>query len=192
MLASRIAKRYESVTDAKATGSTYTPSELADFVAQAILHVARPAQTGPPLVVLDPAVGEGELLASLLRRLPSSRAIEVYGFDHDERALAISRERLCVLHERASLHLEKRDFLDYAMDFGKSPQKSLFDEAKSPTFDLVIANPPYVRTQILGAAQAQSLAVQFGLTGRVDLYHAFVLAIASPTASPASSYPTAS
>ena len=46
-------------------------------------------------------------------------------------------------------------------------------------FDAVIANPPYVRTQVLGAATAQELARRFRLTGRVDLYHAFAKAIAN-------------
>ena len=45
-------------------------------------------------------------------------------------------------------------------------------------FDAVIANPPYVRTQVLGARRAGLLAAQFGLTGRVDLYHAFARAMA--------------
>lgn len=40
---------------------------------------------------------------------------------------------------------------------------------------MIIANPPYVRTQIMGAKQAQTLASKFGLSGRVDLYHAFIL-----------------
>jgi hypothetical protein len=41
----------------------------------------------------------------------------------------------------------------------------------------VIANPPYVRTQILGAEKSQELAAAFGLNGRVDLYHAFLIAM---------------
>ncbi len=68
------------------------------------------------------------------------------------------------------------------------PQASLFGVRTSSrwgwskrelpsTYDLVISNPPYVRTQVLGAARAQTLAHQFGLTGRVDLYHAFVAAM---------------
>ena len=40
-----------------------------------------------------------------------------------------------------------------------------------------MTNPPYVRTQHLGADAAQRLAANFQLTGRVDLYHAFVVAI---------------
>lgn len=44
--------------------------------------------------------------------------------------------------------------------------------------DAIIANPPYVRTQVLGANEAQRLAKLFGHTGRVDLYFAFLSCIA--------------
>lgn len=44
-------------------------------------------------------------------------------------------------------------------------------------FDAVISNPPYVRTQVLGSVAARELAARFNLTGRVDLYHAFVKAM---------------
>ncbi|MGV9482827.1 Eco57I restriction-modification methylase domain-containing protein, partial [Gordonia aichiensis] len=42
------------------------------------------------------------------------------------------------------------------------------------SFDLVISNPPYVRTQQLGGSTAQLLSKQFGLRGRIDLTHPFV------------------
>ncbi len=45
------------------------------------------------------------------------------------------------------------------------------------TLTWIISNPPYVRTQVLGAVGAKKLATRFGLTGRVDLYHAFVKAM---------------
>jgi hypothetical protein len=64
--------------------------------------------------------------------------------------------------------------LDYAGRFAGN--LSLFPEDAPPDkFDLIIANPPYVRTQIMGSVNAQALAADFGLTGRVDLYHAFLL-----------------
>ena len=53
----------------------------------------------------------------------------------------------------------------------------MFAPTQQELFNLVIANPPYVRTQILGATQAQELAQSFGLTGRVDLYYPFLLGI---------------
>uniref|UniRef100_UPI002455E2A1 Eco57I restriction-modification methylase domain-containing protein n=1 Tax=Nocardia neocaledoniensis TaxID=236511 RepID=UPI002455E2A1 len=42
------------------------------------------------------------------------------------------------------------------------------------SFDLVISNPPYVRTQQLGGSTAQLLSKRFGLRGRIDLTHPFV------------------
>ncbi len=54
-----------------------------------------------------------------------------------------------------------------------------FEAVPLRQFDAVIANPPYVRTQVLGAATSQTLARRFGLTGRVDLYHAFTKAMAN-------------
>ena len=42
-------------------------------------------------------------------------------------------------------------------------------------YDLVIANPPYIRTQIMGSERAQMIAEKMQLTGRVDIYYAFLL-----------------
>ena len=44
--------------------------------------------------------------------------------------------------------------------------------------DVIIANPPYVRTQVLGAKRSQELAARFNLGGRIDLYQAFLAAMA--------------
>lgn len=173
--APRFTKRYDLVTEEKASGATYTPPELADFVAAEMLR-EWDGGGDKALRVLDPAVGEGELLASLLTQLPQDRAVEVYGFDNDRRALEAATVRLREAHPRANLHLAFGDFLDVVC--GGARTGDLFSPKTTETFDLVIANPPYVRTQIMGAATAQALADQFGLTGRVDLYHAFVLAIA--------------
>lgn len=48
------------------------------------------------------------------------------------------------------------------------------DNIKNEFADIVIANPPYVRTQVLGTAKAKQLARDFNLTGRVDLYYPFL------------------
>src|SRR5207248_9968908 len=113
MPAARLTNRYGEVPGERATGATYTPLPLADFVAREMVQAAHPGRSGPPLRVLDPAAGAGELLASLLKQLPKTRAVEVYGFDHDQRALEAARVRLAGLHRRASLHLESQDFLAY-------------------------------------------------------------------------------
>jgi methylase of polypeptide subunit release factors len=173
----RFTARYDLVTEEKASGATYTPAELADFVAAEMVR-EWDGGSRKTLKILDPAVGEGELLASLLKHLPKNRHVDVYGFDNNPTALETAAVRLERLHPKAKLHLQVGDFL--AVACGDVQVGGLFEAKQdaASTFDLVIANPPYVRTQIMGADAARALAAQFGLTGRVDLYHAFILAIA--------------
>lgn len=175
--ASTPAQRYQVVTEEKAGGATYTPKVLADFVAQQIIETAEKIPTDRPLRILDPAIGHGELLISLLEHLADRQpgiGIEVYGFETDPEALEIATKRLQREFPCASIHFKLENFLEFVLeDFGV--QGGLFCSTIPETYDLIIANPPYVRTQIIGASQAQFLAGKFGLAGRVDLYYAFIL-----------------
>lgn len=167
----RFTKRYGDVGEAKSDGATYTPRALADFVADRILATANLA-SGRAIRVLDPAIGHGELLLALLDRIDGP--VEVFGFETDHLALAEARGRLSREHPQAVLNLRLGSFLDHVLDDFTG---GLFGRAEP--YDVIIANPPYVRTQIIGADRAQQLAQQFGLTGRVDLYHAFLLGMAT-------------
>lgn len=175
----RFTKRYHIVTEEKAGGATYTPKILADFVAQQIVETVGTVSTDRPLRILDPAIGHGELLVSLLEHLADQQpglTIEVYGFETDPEALDTATERLQQEFPGVSLHFEPDNFLEFVLEhFGAGGHGSLFRRAVPEAYDLIIANPPYVRTQIMGAAQAQLLTEQFGLAGRVDLYYAFIL-----------------
>lgn len=163
----RYSRRYTEVAEKKSGGVTYTPRLLADFVAQKILDSAE-LKPGKMVRILDPAVGQGELLVSLLRKIENP--VEVYGYETDFSALSEAQERISKEYPFAALNFQCRSFLEHVVDgFGSG----LFCREKP--YDLIIANPPYVRTQIIGADQARLLAQQFGLTGRVDLYHAFLL-----------------
>ena len=176
-----IAQRYAIVSKEKADGITYTPRLLSDFVADQIAANIREFPTDRPLRLLDPAVGDGELLISLLRRIgdPLGTSIEVYGFETDVRAVGIASERIKAEFSQVDLYLEQADFLQFVLDhFGANKHQSFFDQKPAKHYDLIIANPPYVRTQVMGADGSKVLAQQFGLCGRVDLYHAFILAMA--------------
>lgn len=178
--ATRIKPRYAAVSETKSGGVTYTPPTLARFLAKQIADNAN-FPTGT-VRVLDPAVGDGELLCALLEELRHRgiEAVEVHGFDTDMEALTSARHRLKATFLSADIRLEHGDFLDFVLRSGSfDPAPSLFSVSEpTQSFDLVIANPPYVRTQIMGAEQAQTYAAAFGLNGRVDLYHAFLVAIA--------------
>ncbi len=158
-------RRYQRVLPGKAEGVTYTPACLADFVATQMLQAA-PLPAGG-VRVLDPAVGDGALLLSLVAHLAprTSAPITVHGFDTDPAALARAAGHLAAAFPGVALHFTCGDFLEAC-------------QAPQPGFDLVIANPPYVRTQIMGAAAARKLVTAFGLGGRIDRYHAFLIGIA--------------
>ena len=167
--------RYADAAASKAHGATYTPKVLADFVAEEIVRQAVSSMDDSPIRVLDPAVGCGELLVSLLSKLEAVAgcAIEVHGFETDESALCGARERLAKRFPAVPARLEQGSFLSFALE--RIHSEGLFADAKTSRYGIVIANPPYVRTQVLGATQAQTLASRFGLSGRIDLYHAFIL-----------------
>lgn len=170
----RFTKRYGHVSETKADGATYTPPALADFVAGLIVAVASLPEERA-IRIMDPAVGHGELLLSLLSMM--NGPVEVHGFETDPAALAVAKHRIAKAFPDAAIRLTLGSFLDHVLDDFAG---GLFGAAEP--YDLIIANPPYVRTQVMGAERAKMLAAQFGLAGRVDLYHAFLLGMAGTLA----------
>jgi hypothetical protein len=166
----KASRRFSSVGREKSEGATYTPARLADFVAARIVEALGCTGHDRPLEILDPAVGDGELLLSLLARLPPvcQSTIRVRGYDTNPAARDRAVRRLTAAFPSIELRLERASFLD-----------TVLDDKPTGAYDLIVANPPYVRTQVLGAGRAGELATAFGLTGRVDLSHAFLLGIVS-------------
>ncbi len=169
---------YENVTKQKADGATYTPQLLADFVSSEIIKAAEYITEMDVINIFDPAIGDGQLLDSLLAHLPQreSKTIHVYGYETDKNALNNAIATLSAKYPSITLHLKLEDFLSHVLEcYGAHDQIGLFGNDTPLKYDLIIANPPYVRTQILGADKAKILAKEFGLTGRVDLYYAFII-----------------
>ena len=165
----------------KADGIHYTPNLLADFVAKQIVDTWICQPHSSPMRLLDPAVGDGQLLLSLLNTLSERDLpkIEVFGFDTSFEAILTASDRVKDSFSEVPVTLTCTDFLEFvASNYPLNGQYSLFNASVSELFDIVIANPPYVRTQVMGKDKAQSLAKQFGLSGRVDLYYAFLEGIA--------------
>jgi len=171
------APRYSDVEKRKFDGATYTPIAFANFVAEQILSVADLPKRGK-IRVLDPACGDGALLNALIGQMPATarKRLEVIGYDTDAEAIQIASQRFKVSYPKLDICLVQKDFLDHVLNLHGGGDLFSTGEAQD-LFHLVIANPPYVRTQIMGAQQAQKIAQRFGLTGRVDLYYPFLLGI---------------
>jgi len=166
----------------KKEGAHYTPHALAVFVARQICNAEYISSRTDCLRVLDPAVGDGELLCSLLSEINADKSVrvEATAFDTDLIALAQADTRVSSSSFGETKTIWRgENFLDYALSInGEESLGPLFRNKNGDgQFDLVIANPPYVRTQVLGQRQARTIAQRFGLDGRVDLYYAFLLAI---------------
>ncbi len=175
-----IARRYQSVDAEKTHGATYTPEALARFVAEQIVENAD-LEGRTSISILDPAIGDGALVLALLEVLKSKTraALSVRGFDTNVSALDEAARRIRAVCAKTTVELTRGNFLDFVLEAdGNKAAPSLFSSNEVLRYDLVIANPPYVRTQIMGSERAQQLANTFGLTGRVDLYQAFLLGMA--------------
>lgn len=145
----------------KRHGRHYTPVRLAEFLAERLLEHVVPQGR---LRILDPACGEGELLLAVhrvaARRFPGI-PLCLSGYDLDPAAISAARARSAGL----GIDWHIGDFLSAATELADC------------SFDAVITNPPYVRTQQLGGATARMLSNRFGLRGRIDLTHPFVASV---------------
>ena len=164
------------------------PSPRADGPNRADRPGNRPSDRGTvprdqPLRVLDPAVGQGRLLLSLLAVLAPTthHRIKVHGYDTDCNALDLAEREIRARFPNCSVRLDATDFLTAASRAGGVRDTDrLFSPPTEPVrhYDMIIANPPYVRTQTMGREQSRRLARSWGLSGRIDLYHAFLIGIA--------------
>lgn len=150
-------------TEIKNSGATFTPEALAQFVSEKIFEYCSSLEHP---VILDPACGAGSLLMAALHTF-EEYSPHLVGFDTDKEYLSFAESNLS--RQASSIELHHQDYLELFHNY----QDGLF--SKNPIgADIIIANPPYVRTQNLGAERAQMLAQQFNLSGRIDLYFPFL------------------
>lgn len=123
----------------KRLGQYMTPKTLRDRLLDAV-------PLRPGMKVLDPGVGTGEFLRSVLEREPNC---EVFGWDIDERILAHAKEAV------PQAHLQTRDAL--------AP-------LQGETFDLIIGNPPYFQFK---ANQETRTRFSQVISGRPNIFALF-------------------
>lgn len=156
--------RYSNESKTKANGVVYTPTEMAEYVACQMLKYHPLPSNQERIEILDPAVGGGELLIALIKDIIGlGKKIRVVGYETDEAVGKETEFALRRMFPSAEIEVRIEDFL------------SAVGNATSGQYDYVIANPPYIRTQIMGSAKAQEIAEKLSLTGRVDIYYAFLV-----------------
>ena len=157
------------VSKIKKTGATFTPESLAMFLATKLIALAK-NDGKANLSVLDPACGNGSLLDAI-NEVGGKLISSLVGYDTDKNY--IEKTHALLANKTNQVELLCRDFLTVCPN-----NVDLFStECRQEFVDMVIANPPYVRTQVLGAEKAQQLAKDFNLSGRIDLYYPFLMAM---------------
>lgn len=156
--------RYRNTGKSKENGVVYTPPEMADYLACEIVK-CRESTFDNQIEILDPAVGGGELLISLIRVLKEKTKSQIVaiGYETDKDVCIRTEEKLRTLFPDVIIEIRQEDFLEAV------------ENETAGLYDLVIANPPYVRTQIMGSEKAQIIAEKLSLSGRIDIYYAFLV-----------------
>ena len=155
--------RYANTDKKKKNGIVYTPAEMADFVSKEMIKY-HSAAFSHSISILDPAVGKGELLIAMIKGLETfDKKINIVGYETDKIVAQKTEQKLRNLFPDIRLEIRTDDFIE-------AVEKGLDEK-----FDFVIANPPYIRTQIMGSVRAQEISEKLSLSGRVDIYYAFLL-----------------
>ena len=156
--------RYSNTSKEKENGIVYTPTAMADYLAHEMIVHKHPQKDGI-ISILDPAVGEGELLISIISALSdiSTAKIIAVGYETDSSVCLKTQSNLEKLFPNVTITIKNEDFL------------KAIEEKNAGEYDYVIANPPYIRTQIMGSNKAQEISNKLNLNGRIDIYYAFIV-----------------
>lgn len=167
----------------KRLGGIYTPQYIASFFARYLRSQLSPERFIGS-AILDPACGSGIFLRAVMeqkllnRDITSSGTVHdalhsLWGVDVDENAVAASRLSLALLHLAASGELPE----DVPILRDDSLELFAPDSAsRDGTFDAVMMNPPFIRTELQADEVRQAVAKHLGplARGKLDTYLAFI------------------
>ena len=158
--------RYKNESKEKSNGIIYTPMEMADFLALEMIKFSKfDLKNAKEVNILDPAIGKGELILSMVSKIlaiNSDILINIDGYETDATVAAKTEHFIRKQFPSANVSIIAQDFLEAIDNIDKK-------------YNYIIANPPYIRTQILGASKAQEISNKMNLSGKIDIYYAFLL-----------------
>ena len=135
----------KSISITKKTGATFTPSRLANYLSNKLIGYYGDLSNK---IVVDPACGNGSLLISISGQ-SDSNIEKLVGFDTNKEYVAQTKKNLAEIGI-SNFEIENEDFLEIS-----NKQNDLFSSNSLFEYaDIIIANPPYVRTQNLGSGKS--------------------------------------
>jgi type I restriction-modification system DNA methylase subunit len=132
--------RYSNETNIKTNGIVYTPRGLAEYLVANMLNYAS-LLGKTKLRILDPAIGDGELVIALINEIKRNSIhldISVLGFETDANAVSMTIGRLYCEYPDVSVDIRNEDFLSYASGY-----------CEKHCFDFIITNSEMARTKVL-------------------------------------------
>jgi len=174
----RIYEKLIPPQDRKRLGQFYTPRGIVDLIVELTINK-------PDAVVLDPGCGSGSFLVRAYHRLRELKGIprevrgplserfhrelleQIYGIDINQFPAHLSVINLAIQNPRARIervNVLVKDFFDIRP--GQATLvgfEGLTAEGKPtlvklpPAFDVVVANPPYIRQELLGAKEKEKI-----------------------------------
>lgn len=156
----------KDISITKKTGATFTPPKLANYLSNKLIGYYGNLSNK---IVLDPACGDGSLLISFSEQTDSNIG-KLIGFDTNKEYISQTKKNLKEIGI-SNYEIENEDFLEIS-----NRKNDLFSSNYLSEYaDVIIANPPYVRTQNLGSEKSKQIAKDFNLKGKVDLYYPFLI-----------------
>lgn len=113
--------------------------------------------------ILEPSVGDGSLLIELIKYLPNEINIVIDCLDIHSDFLLNTKNNI-VHKKNIQINYINEDYIEFI---------------PFENYDLIISNPPYVKTSTIGAEKSKKLKERFKLSGKTDLYHAFYVKMIS-------------
>ena len=168
----------------KRLGGVYTPHYIASFFARYLQKQLSPSDFGA-ISIADPACGSGVFLRAILElqysahlsnpswtKMPEVNLLN--GLDIDHNAVAVARLSLALLHLAA---VEK---LPEEVSIGQGDALEVFsptNDDERPTYNVVMANPPFVRSELQSEKVRNQIArhTMSIATGKSDTYIAFLI-----------------
>jgi len=144
----------------KEDGIVFSELEIAQIMVYfTIKQIKNICKSKNKIRILEPSVGDGSLIVELLKHIPNTINVIVDCLDIHQDFINNTKNNI-QFSSNIQVNYILQDYLTYHPKY---------------SYDVIISNPPYVRTSVIGADKSQELKKNFQLSGKIDLYQAFFI-----------------